>query len=583
MESRFTILTFPQRFDGAGLHLRILLVPRLSLDWNGDPLLPIDGGDALRRRRSPTGGARDRRAGALPLRLRGELHPGPAGGERHRGRCPRAVRGAGGAGAGPLRALRRCRRGWPGRRGRSHRASTCRAVIASRSCSPARARGAPSPTTAITARSRRRRSRIRCSYRRPNEVSWGQIYAYCLRHHQLARRLGLVREASFADRQGTFSKTAATSTWISARIALTRRRQRPIARSSSATRRVSRPSREARGRSSRRCSFRSCSTIPRSPAAPARQLRRGVPRSGRLRRRLRQDRARRAAGQPEPARRKTRTASRRSTTSASAWDGTTSRSSSGRTASSRRIRPSAGSPGKPQRLDADGGLRLSHRRAGARRPAVALAGARAAARRRWTLRCDSLGEPPGRAVGPASWQWKCTRSSRRRPGGRAVLAAGLPAQWNGKSLVLPDEDAGGVSTASAKGKAAEPRPDVRPVGLETSAAALRPHLRAAGAAHGCDRRRAGRGGGVERRSPRRRCTSSATSSPSPCAFRIFPSCRTRSSTPSSPRTCHGPPAAPRLSRRGVHRQVRRSRAAASRRPPGREREGESSASPTPTR
>ena len=41
MESRFSILTFPQRFDGAALHLRILLVPRLSLAWNGDPLLPV--------------------------------------------------------------------------------------------------------------------------------------------------------------------------------------------------------------------------------------------------------------------------------------------------------------------------------------------------------------------------------------------------------------------------------------------------------------------------------------------------------------------------------------------------------------
>ncbi|MCU1344714.1 MAG: hypothetical protein JWL70_980, partial [Acidimicrobiia bacterium] len=31
----------------------------------------------------------------------------------------------------------------------------------------------------------------------PDGVSWGQIYAYCLRHPQLARRLGLIREGSF--------------------------------------------------------------------------------------------------------------------------------------------------------------------------------------------------------------------------------------------------------------------------------------------------------------------------------------------------------------------------------------------------
>ena len=32
---------------------------------------------------------------------------------------------------------------------------------------------------------------------RRTTVSWGQIYAYCLRHPELARRVGLVREASF--------------------------------------------------------------------------------------------------------------------------------------------------------------------------------------------------------------------------------------------------------------------------------------------------------------------------------------------------------------------------------------------------
>ncbi len=38
----------------------------------------------------------------------------------------------------------------------------------------------------------------------PDGVSWGQIYAYCLRHPQLARRLGLIREGSF-DIDGRFA------------------------------------------------------------------------------------------------------------------------------------------------------------------------------------------------------------------------------------------------------------------------------------------------------------------------------------------------------------------------------------------
>src|SRR5204863_8790907 len=41
MEARFSILTFPQSFDGDRLHLRILVVPRLSTEWNGDPLHPV--------------------------------------------------------------------------------------------------------------------------------------------------------------------------------------------------------------------------------------------------------------------------------------------------------------------------------------------------------------------------------------------------------------------------------------------------------------------------------------------------------------------------------------------------------------
>ena len=38
----------------------------------------------------------------------------------------------------------------------------------------------------------------------PDTVSWGEIYAYCLRHHRLARRLGLIREATFTVDAGLF-------------------------------------------------------------------------------------------------------------------------------------------------------------------------------------------------------------------------------------------------------------------------------------------------------------------------------------------------------------------------------------------
>jgi hypothetical protein len=41
MDPRISVLTFPQAFDGANLHVNILFVPRLSSSWSGDPLLPV--------------------------------------------------------------------------------------------------------------------------------------------------------------------------------------------------------------------------------------------------------------------------------------------------------------------------------------------------------------------------------------------------------------------------------------------------------------------------------------------------------------------------------------------------------------
>ena len=42
MTTYFSILPFPQTFDGDRLHLNMLVVPRLSTAWSGNPLLPID-------------------------------------------------------------------------------------------------------------------------------------------------------------------------------------------------------------------------------------------------------------------------------------------------------------------------------------------------------------------------------------------------------------------------------------------------------------------------------------------------------------------------------------------------------------
>ena len=41
INQRLSLLTFPQRFDGTRLHLRILIVPKLDLAWSGSPLEPL--------------------------------------------------------------------------------------------------------------------------------------------------------------------------------------------------------------------------------------------------------------------------------------------------------------------------------------------------------------------------------------------------------------------------------------------------------------------------------------------------------------------------------------------------------------
>jgi len=41
IEPRLAVLTFPQRYDGSRLHVRILLVPRLTAGWTGNPLEPL--------------------------------------------------------------------------------------------------------------------------------------------------------------------------------------------------------------------------------------------------------------------------------------------------------------------------------------------------------------------------------------------------------------------------------------------------------------------------------------------------------------------------------------------------------------
>jgi hypothetical protein len=205
MDPRCSLLTFPQRFDGTRLHVRVLIVPRLGPGWDGSPLLPLV-------RDVPNIGDTTAAFADADLRLQVRViddltrfpvdtpvdvsTPLPAAsGIATDARAlfeslvaPLAGRftlsAAAAANAEPASAGISLRKYLPPTYRDSFLFTGPRHPGArtddSYSCAVKDA-AAPNPAFVTT----------------PDGVSWGQIYAYCLRHTQLARRLGLIREDSF--------------------------------------------------------------------------------------------------------------------------------------------------------------------------------------------------------------------------------------------------------------------------------------------------------------------------------------------------------------------------------------------------
>ncbi len=206
MDSRLSILTFPQRFDGGTLHLRILIVPRLSTAWNGDPLQPLiqhfpNAGDTtpafadanLQLEARVLKGL-DRFPVNAPIDFTGPL-PG-ASGVRPNARALFEELIAPGPGRFTLSAAPPAL------------AEPIKSEIFVKKYLPRSYRNAflftgPRTPDAVTD------DTYHCAIKEskdpnpafqpsPNTVSWGEIYAFCLRHFQLAIQLGLIRTASVA-------------------------------------------------------------------------------------------------------------------------------------------------------------------------------------------------------------------------------------------------------------------------------------------------------------------------------------------------------------------------------------------------
>jgi hypothetical protein len=214
MQPRFSLLTFPQRYAGGRLSLRVLIVPRLSAAWSGDPRAPVienfpNPGDAAPAFADAnlTFVARaldglDRFPVNNPVDFTAPL---PA---------------AGGVAADARGLYEELLKPLPGRFQLSaappRLAEPVKPEIFIMKYLPRSYRESflftgPRTRDAVTDDS------YHCAVRKPKDpnpafvptpdtVSWGQVYAYCLRHQGLARKLGLIREASFPLDPGRFTK-----------------------------------------------------------------------------------------------------------------------------------------------------------------------------------------------------------------------------------------------------------------------------------------------------------------------------------------------------------------------------------------
>jgi hypothetical protein len=205
MEARFSILTFPQSFDGDRLHMRILVVPRLSTEWNGDPLHPVITD-------FPHVGDTTPAFADAELRLEARIMDGL---DRFPVNAPvdfsAPLPGASGAIPDARALFTELVASKPGRfklaAANPHLAEPVNPDIFIKKYLPESYRQSflftgPRTEDAITS------DTYHCAVRAakppnptfretPDTVSWGQVYAYCLRHQQLARKLGLIRTASF--------------------------------------------------------------------------------------------------------------------------------------------------------------------------------------------------------------------------------------------------------------------------------------------------------------------------------------------------------------------------------------------------
>lgn len=213
MDPRISILTFPQAFDGDRLHLNILLVPRLSTVWNGNPLLPLienfpNAGDT-----TPAFADADIRFevraldgfGTFPVNAPVSFTQGLPDADGVRADARTLFESLVAPGAGRFKLSAAARLAQPVKKEifiRKYLPRTYRESFLFSGPRTEDARTDDSYHCAVKAKKPLNPAFLPS----PDDVSWGEVYAFCLRNTRLAQQLGLIRQASFQVQGTLFAK-----------------------------------------------------------------------------------------------------------------------------------------------------------------------------------------------------------------------------------------------------------------------------------------------------------------------------------------------------------------------------------------
>ncbi len=207
---RLSMLTFPQRFDGSNLSLHILILPQLGTQWNGNPLQDLPLGFPLP---TSTGPAFAQASLSLEARLISNLGQFPTHAPVD-ATIPLATPAASPDAVALFTELQ-------------SQFQIKNVVVATDLAQPPKQQLFIKKYLTPTYRQAFHFTRPRvpeaviddsyhCAIKEdkavnpafqpsPPDITWGKVYAYCLRHPLLARRVGLIREASFPVEPAAFA------------------------------------------------------------------------------------------------------------------------------------------------------------------------------------------------------------------------------------------------------------------------------------------------------------------------------------------------------------------------------------------